>query len=240
MSLIYGIAALALLWWLSKKFATANTAAMAKALKVVGGILALGAAALMAVRGRIDMTILLGGLGAWLLGWSIGGFPGMPSWMGPGAACTPGGVSRVRSATIEMELDHDTGDLDGTVLAGPLAGRRLGTLDEAALPGLAAACRSTDPDGLRLLEAYLDRRFPGRREHAERDADAGPGARPQPGAMTEEEAYQVLGLEPGAGLAEIRAAHRTLMKKLHPDQGGSTYLAARVNQAKDILLRRHR
>ena len=240
MSLIYGIAALALLWWLSKKFATANTAAMAKALKVVGGILALGAAALMAVRGRIDMTILLGGLGAWLLGWSIGGFPGMPSWMSPGAARTPGGVSRVRSATIEMELDHDTGDLDGTVLAGPLAGRRLATLDEAALRGLAAACRTTDPDGLRLLEAYLDRRFPGRREHAERDADAGPGARPQPGAMTEEEAYQVLGLEPGAGLAEIRAAHRTLMKKLHPDQGGSTYLAARVNQAKDILLRRHR
>jgi DnaJ domain len=240
MSLIYGIAALALLWWLSKKFATANTAAMAKALKVVGGILALGAAALMAVRGRIDMTILLGGLGAWLLGWSIGGFPGMPSWMGPGAARTPGGVSRVRSATIEMELDHDTGDLDGTVLAGPLAGRRLSALDEAALRGLAAACRTADPDGLRLLEAYLDRRFPGRREHAERDADAGPGARPQPGAMTEEEAYQVLGLEPGASLAEIRAAHRTLMKKLHPDQGGSTYLAARVNQAKDILLRRHR
>jgi hypothetical protein len=240
MSLIYGIAALALLWWLSKKFATANTAAMAKALKVVGGILALGAAALMALRGRIDMTILLGGLGAWLLGWSIGQFPGMPSWMSPGAARTPGGVSRVRSATIEMELDHDTGDLDGTVLAGPLAGRRLSALDEAALRGLAAACRTADPDGLRLLEAYLDRRFPGRREHAERDADAGPGARPQPGAMTEEEAYQVLGLEPGAGLAEIRAAHRTLMKKLHPDQGGSTYLAARVNQAKDILLRRHR
>ena len=125
-------------------------------------------------------------------------FPGMPSWMGPGAARTPGGVSRVRSATIEMELDHDTGDLDGTVLAGPLAGRRLATLDEAALRGLAAACRTADPDGLRLLEAYLDRRFPGWREHAERDADAGPGARPQPGAMTEEEAYQVLGLEPGA------------------------------------------
>jgi DnaJ domain len=241
MSLIYGIAAVALVWWLSKKFATANTAAMAKALKVVGGILAFGAAALMALRGRIDMAILLGGVGAWLLGWGVGRFPFMPSWMRPGAARTPGGVSRVRSATIEMELDHDTGDLDGTVLSGPLAGRRLGTLDEAALRALAAACRLSDPDGLRLLEAYLDRRFPGRREHAERDADPGEGARPQqPGAMTEEEAYQVLGLQPGAGVDEIRAAHRSLMKKLHPDQGGSTYLAARVNQAKDILLSRHR
>jgi DnaJ-domain-containing protein 1 len=141
---------------------------------------------------------------------------------------------------IEMELDHDTGDMNGTVLAGPNAGRALNDLAEDALRALYAECRQADPDGARLLEAYLDRRFPRWREDAQAHEDAGPGTRPHSGAMTEEEAYQILGLQPGASPDEVRRAHRTLMKKLHPDQGGSTYLAARVNQAKEVLLTRHR
>jgi hypothetical protein len=236
MSLIYGIVVLALLWWLSQKFAAANTAALARALKVTGGILAIGGAVAMGARGRIDMAILLGGLGAWLFGWSALQWP----FVGTRTRATPGAVSRVRSAMIEMELSHDTGALAGTVLAGTLAGRRLDDLDETALSALHRECAASDPDGVRLLEAYLDRRFPGWREHAERHEDARPGRGAKPAAMTQEEAYQVLGLEPGAGLEQIRAAHRSLMKKLHPDQGGSTYLAARVNQAKDILVNRHR
>ena len=121
MTLIYGIAAVALVWWLSQKFAHTNAAVLAKALKVVGGVLALGAAGVMALRGRLDMAFLLGGLGAWLLGWSVYQLP----WMQGSRPRTPGGVSRVRSAMIEMELHHDTGAMSGSVLAGSLAGRRL-------------------------------------------------------------------------------------------------------------------
>jgi hypothetical protein len=236
MTLIYGAAVVAGVWWLSRLFANANPTLMAKRLKLIGGALALVAAAAMLARGRFDMAFLLGGLAAWLFGWSGIRIPGFHG----GAAPRPGSVSRVRSAMIEMELDHDTGDMNGSVLAGRYTGRALADLDEVDLRELYGECRRSDPDGVRLLEAYLDRRFAGWREHAEADADPGPRVRPQAGAMTEEEAYQVLGLQPGADADEIRRAHRTLMMKLHPDQGGTTYLAARINEAKDVLLSRHR
>ena len=87
-----------------------------------------------------------------------------------------------------------------------------------------------------LLETYLDRRFAGWREADEGQAQAGRGGG---GAMSRREAYETLGLEEGASAEEIIRAHRTLMKKLHPDHGGSTGLAARVNQAKDVLMQRH-
>jgi len=235
-TLIYGTVAVAIVWWLSKKFAQSNAAAVAKALKIVGGVAALSFAVLMMFRGRIDMALMLGGLSAWLLGWSQFNLP----TFGGGGRRKAGSVSRVRSAMIEMELDHDTGEMNGSVLAGPLAGRRLGDLDEATLKQLYETCRATDEDGTRLLEAYFDRRFSGWRENAQRDSHARASTQSQPGAMTEQEAYEILGLQPGASLDDVRRAHRTLMKKLHPDQGGSTYLAARVNQAKEILLGRHR
>src|SRR5262249_57910128 len=93
-----------------------------------------------------------------------------------------------------------------------------------------------DDDSRALLTAYLDRREPGWREHAQGDAGARQGAPRRAGKMTEEEAYQVLGLKPGATAEAIAQAHRTLMKKLHPDQGGSTYLATQINAAKEVLL----
>ena len=139
---------------------------------------------------------------------------------------------------FEMHLAHASGELTGSVLAGPLEGRPLETLPRAECLALYAAALSDDPDGARLLETYLDRRFAGWRETAQGQSEAGSG-RGGSASMSAQEAYQVLGLTAGAGPEEIVRAHRLLMKKLHPDHGGSTSLAARVNQAKDVLLRGH-
>jgi DnaJ-domain-containing protein 1 len=137
-----------------------------------------------------------------------------------------------------MELDHDTGAMRGIILAGHHEGKSLDALDVETLAGLLT---QIDEESRALLMAYLDRRSPRWRENTQGGAAAGEG---QPawssGKMTEEEAYQILGVKPAATAEEIGRAHRALMKKLHPDQGGSTYLAARVNEAKDVLLRRHR
>jgi DnaJ-domain-containing protein 1 len=135
-----------------------------------------------------------------------------------------------------MMLDHDSGELSGQIVAGPFAGRSLGEFD---LPQLTAMIPGFDAESVSLLESYLDRRFPAWRQDAQGNAAGGQSRPAASGKMTDEEAYQILGLQPGAGRVEISRAHRALMKKLHPDQGGSTYLATRVNEAKDTLLRAH-
>ncbi len=150
-----------------------------------------------------------------------------------------GQASSVRSRFVEASLDHDSGELSGRVREGRFAGRDLDELTDAELHELHAEVRG-DADSEALVEAYLDRRVPGWRDNAEGDADAGPGSAADAGAMTDKQAYEILGLAPGASEADIRAAHRRLLKGVHPDQGGSTFLAARINQAKDWLLSKHR
>jgi len=121
-----------------------------------------------------------------------------------------------------------------------IAGRHQGVaLEQLDVQTLISMFSEVDEESRALLAAYLDRRDPSWSEHAQADATAGRRATSS-GKMSEQEAYQILGLEPGASADDISRAHRTLMKKLHPDQGGSTYLAARINEAKEILLRRHR
>lgn len=231
-SVILGFAALLLALWLVGAFSRMDPKVLVRVAKGGGGILLLAGAALLAVRGQLGLALPLGVMGLGLLGWLPFGAAGF----GARTRKSRGQVSRVRSAFLDMELEHDSGAMRGRILAGRHEGVTLDALD---LPTLAGLLGDIDEESRALLAAYLDRRDPGWREHAQGDAAAGQGVPPS-GPMTEQEAYQILGLEPGAGGEEIGRAHRGLMKKLHPDQGGSTYLAARVNQAKDVLLRRHR
>jgi hypothetical protein len=237
MTLLYAIALAAALWWLSKVYARSDKAAMAKALTALAGVAAIGAAIVLGAKGRIDMALLLAAFGAWALGRGSLGLSG--PWRRIQGGAQPR-FSRIRSAMIEMEIDHSTGAMEGLVLAGALAGRRLSSLDETGLRRLHEECSALDVEAVSLLEAYLDRRFSGRREYAQGDRDTRTRVYAHAGVMSKDEAYQVLGLQPGASLDEVQKAYRTLMKKLHPDQGGTAYLAARVNQARETLLSRHR
>ena len=231
-TLLLGVLIFILLLWAIKSFSKADPKQLATVFKALGGVLALGLAGFLALRGQLFIAIPLGAAGLSLLGWMPWSIPGF----GDRISKSPGQVSRVRSNYIEMELDHDSGAMRGLILAGRYRGTALDGLDVPALLGLLP---EIDPDSRSLLMAYLDRRQPGWREDVQGDYAAGQGGAPRSGKMTDEEAYQILGVARGASAEEISRAHRSLMKKLHPDQGGSTYLAARVNEAKEILLRRH-
>ncbi len=155
------------------------------------------------------------------------------------AKANPGNQSHVSSEILEMSLDHDSGVMSGKILKGPMAGRELADLGESEFLELLRYCREQDEDSSRLLETYLDRRF-GDSWRADDKAGAdggksGEGANAG-GPLTESEALDILGLEPGASREEIIQAHRRMMQKVHPDRGGSNYLAARINEAKECLL----
>lgn len=138
--------------------------------------------------------------------------------------------SQVDTQYLRVTLNHDTGDMDGLILAGRFAGQHLSDLTRDELSALYEELRHDDAEGARLLDAYLARTFPGAwQEEPVKPAGGGP--------LSREEAFEVLGLRPGATAADIKEAHHRLMKKFHPDQGGSTYFASRINEAKDLLLK---
>ena len=149
-----------------------------------------------------------------------------------GGFSSPGSAQRteVHTAFLQAWIDHGTGAVGGTVLSGRFAGRTLDGLGDGDLLDLHAEC-SSDADSLRILEAYLDRRLRSDWRNARRPPPSGPRS-----DMTRDEALAVLGLAEGAGADEIRAAHRRLIQRMHPDVGGSADLAARINRAKDVLL----
>jgi hypothetical protein len=232
-ALLLGVAVLILLLWALHAFSKSDPKQVARFVRLVGGGGLLVIAGFLVMRGQIGLAIPVGAAGLGLLGWiSL-----WPASFGARTQRSPGQVSRVRSSFLEMELDHDTGNMRGRILAGTYQDTPLDALDT---PTLLKVMAEIDEESAALLAAYLDRRDPGWRANAQGDAAAGGRGPARSGKMTEEEAHQILGVQPGASAQEIGRAHRALMKKLHPDQGGSTYLAARVNEAKEVLLRRHR
>jgi DnaJ domain len=162
-----------------------------------------------------------------------------------------GQSSTVTTDFLRMTLDHDTGTMTGTVLRGQFAGLRIEEMGVGDLIALLRECRAADEESARLVEAYLDRLHPDWREELAggRTSSAGSaqggtgygtgggGARPASSDMTPDEAYRILGLAPGATPEQIKEAHHRLMIKLHPDHGGSDYLATQINRARDVLLR---
>jgi hypothetical protein len=222
--LILGLAALAALLVALRMFARANPAWMSRRLTGGAGVALLLAAGVLALRGIEAIAVPLAMLGSWLLWGSTAG-----PWGKAGAQKTPGQTSRITTDYLEMELDHDTGEMRGHVLKGLFQGRDIASLSPADLALLWQDSRHTDQQSAQLIEAYLDRVHPTWREdvaRGESDMSQGPDGR-----MTPEEALEILGLKPGADEEAIRRAHRGLMLKLHPDRGGSTYLAAKINEA---------
>lgn len=216
--------------WLGKASPAQRSQALGRiAIYGVAGVLLV-----LVLTGRIHWLFALLGAGA---PWIQRGMMAMRAWntfkafRGPSA----GRQSNVGTAWLAMTLDHDSGDIDGEILAGAFKGSMLSSLSMAQLLELLDECRANDPQSARLVEAYLDR------YHGSewRGDDEGAGEAPAgeaSGPMSQDEALSILGLEPGASAKDVQAAHRRLMQKLHPDRGGSAYFASLVNKARDLLV----
>jgi hypothetical protein len=203
-----------------------------RVIKWVAITLGVGVALLIVTRGRLEwlMYILPFAL-PFLIRWAA-------VWRAVGNAAkmargpTPGRTSGVRTRWLAMTLDHDSGAMDGEVLLGPFAGRWLSELSPDELRSLADEL-DEDAESRQVFDAWLERM----------GADAAPGAAPPPqgedeSVMTPAKAREILGVAEEASEQEIREAHRRLMLANHPDRGGSSWLAAQINRAKDVLLAR--
>lgn len=253
-ALFLGVVLLGLGLLLLRWFVDAEPRAVLKAFKWTGIALVAGVLLLLVASGRLGWALAgVAGLAPWVvrairvhaMARHLHGFAKFfgsvnPGTFGPGAQPSSGRVSSVNTAFLRVTLDHDTGRMSGRVVAGALAGQRLEDLTFEAAMALHREVAG-DEESMRVLEAWLDRGGPPDwRTRAAGQQRAGTGAGHgggRPGDMTRDDAYRVLGLEPGASEADVRQSYRRLMAKMHPDAGGSSYLAAQINRAKDLLLK---
>ena len=229
---LIALLAVVLLVMAARAFAYAGPGQVVRLLQRSVAIAAMGLGVMLALRGAFAIAVPVFFMGMGLL--RMGNLGGMRF---PWTRRSPGQKSTVRTSMLAMELDHDSGAIDGQILAPPWTGRRLSDLEVEELQQLLQACRAVTDQSATLLEAYLDHAHPGWRGEAGPEAGERPaGAPASSGVMTPDEARAVLGVGRDASDAEVRAAHRRLMKTSHPDHGGTDYLATKINQAKDVLL----
>lgn len=237
--LILGIAVLAGFLLAGRWYATADPRTLYKVLKWALIALVVAIALFFFFTGRMAWAVVtLPALIPWLLrARAVARMAKTFSRMAQMATGTGGGASNIETDYLAMSLDHDSGRMSGIVTAGAFEGRRVEDLTPAQLLDLLAECRTHDAEGARLLEAYLDREHPDWRGGTESADPGGQGTAAPQRDMDRAEALKILGLAEGASDADIKEAHRRLIAGLHPDHGGSDYLAAQINRAKDILLK---
>ncbi|VAW70367.1 DnaJ domain protein, partial [hydrothermal vent metagenome] len=140
--------------------------------------------------------------------------------------------SSMQTQFIRLQVDLMTGELQGEVLQGKYKGQKLQSMDMEQLLGLLEECKQGDERSALILISYLDR------AHAGWSGDEAQAFKPAAGVtdMSEQQARDVLGVSGAASKKDINKAHKRLMQKLHPDRGGSDFLAQQINQARDVLL----
>ena len=235
--LILGVALLVAVILISRWFESANPTRLAKVLKWgflgLGGLLAI----YFGVTGKMQLALIP--LALTFLPLLIRGMRSAAAAR-QGGTPSPGKQSGIETAYLRMSLDHDSGEMHGTVIRGEFAGQDLHELSHAQLVELLNECKANDEQSARLIESYIERAFGDGGHQEESTSNQHSSRRRAPyqssTAMSRDEAFEVLGLERGSSEAEIRDAHHKLLLKIHPDQGGSDYLAAKINQAKEVLL----
>lgn len=215
---------------LMRWFVAADVTQVARAIRWIAVVAAAALGLYLVLTGRWALIIPIVGAAALWMSRRRAGLARWPPFAGGGRS---GKSSSVETRFFRMSLDHGSGMMRGVVREGPHAGD-IGRLSLEELLSLLDQCRVEDPQSAQLLEAYLDRQHSDWRERATDSSESGEA--PPRSGMTRDEACRILGVEADATENQIRDAHRRLMGKLHPDRGGSDYLAAQINRAKDILL----
>lgn len=212
---------------------SASPARLAQGLRILGGMGAALLALFMAVRGQY---LLAAGLA--FAAFEVLTNGALLNRMG--GTKSAGQKSSVTTERLEVELDHDSGAIKGRVLDGTFKDRTLESLSLEELLAFLSQCWGRDPQSVALIEAYLDHTHAGWRDNASgtkgEESAATDGKSSPTGSMSRADAYRILGLEPGASDEDIRRAWRELMRRNHPDHGGSAHIAALINAAKELLL----